>query len=115
MSFISAFEGVVESEGLIADESDAKPETLNPRKLCFPQAKVTFPVWDSYMPLIMLKHGRPKTSILHRVSLVFEESLTVKKRNITKFIVLSTPIISATVELVEFTFCLFDIENIAPL
>ena len=35
MSFISAFEGVVESEGLIADESDAKPETLNPRKWCF--------------------------------------------------------------------------------
>ena len=35
MSFISDFEGVVESEGLIADESDAKPESLNHRKWCF--------------------------------------------------------------------------------
>ena len=42
ISFMSAFEGVVESEGLIADESDAKPETLNPRKMCVPLAKLTF-------------------------------------------------------------------------
>ena len=35
--------------------------------------------------------------------------------HITKFIVSSTPIISATVELVELTFYLFDSENTAPL
>ena len=35
--------------------------------------------------------------------------------HITKFIASSTPTISATVELVVFTFCLFDRENTAPL
>ena len=35
--------------------------------------------------------------------------------HITKFMVSSTPIISATVELVELTFCLFESENTAPL
>ena len=34
--------------------------------------------------------------------------------HITKFIASSTPIISATVELVELTFCLFESENTAP-
>ena len=35
--------------------------------------------------------------------------------HITKFIASFTPMISATIELVDLTFCLFDRENTAPL